>query len=69
MLRMNPTSASPASHFKFWLSGYLACLVLCNALNGGVLDFHPGFAFLKQILSEPFYVPEIETGFHLLYQL
>jgi tetratricopeptide (TPR) repeat protein len=33
------------------------------------LEFRLGFVFLKQILTEPLHVPEIEAGFHLLYQL
>ena len=66
---MKPAFTAPPSHYRFSLCGYLVCLLLFNALNASVLDFRPGFASLKQILTEPLRVPEIETGFHLLYQL
>lgn len=54
---------------RFWISGYLLCLFLCSTLEASVFDFRTTFASSSQTLTEPWHVPEVDAGFHLLYQL
>ena len=47
----------------------LICLLLCTALMAGVLDVRAAQAVSGQTLTEVLHVPELEAGFHLLYEL
>jgi tetratricopeptide (TPR) repeat protein len=53
------------------LRAYLStiCLVLCSALMAGVLDVRAALAASGQSPIEALHVPELEAGFHLLYEL
>jgi hypothetical protein len=44
-------------------------LFLCATLVAGVLDVRASLAAPGQTSTEPLYVPELEAGFHLLYEL
>jgi hypothetical protein len=69
LFRMKPTPMAPASINQFLFCGYLLCLVLCNAVRASVFDFRVTFGSSRQTPSVPLHVPELEAGFHLLYQL
>jgi hypothetical protein len=60
---------APASINQLLSCGYLLCLVLCNAVRASVFDFRVTFGSSRQTPSVPLHVPELEAGFHLLYQL
>ena len=47
----------------------LNCLLLCGALMGGVLDARAGMSASGQVAIEALHVPELDAGFHLLYEL
>ena len=47
----------------------LICLLLCSALMAGVLDVRAAPAASGQIPIEALHVPELDAGFHLLYEL
>jgi tetratricopeptide (TPR) repeat protein len=66
---MKPTPISPANPNRFCLCGYLLCLLVCNTLRESVFDFRITLASSRQTPTEPLHVPELEAGFHLLYQL
>src|SRR6202011_494604 len=44
-------------------------LVLCTALAAVVLDVRAALAASGQVAIEPLHVPELDAGFHLLYEL
>jgi len=45
------------------------CSLLCSALAGGLLDVRAAPAASGQNALEALHVPELEAGFHLLYEL
>jgi tetratricopeptide (TPR) repeat protein len=45
------------------------CLLLCSALVAGIFDVRAAQAALGQVAIEPLHVPELDAGFHLLYEL
>ena len=47
----------------------LICLLLCSALMAGVLDVRAAPAASGQVPIEALHVPELDAGFHLLYEL
>jgi hypothetical protein len=47
----------------------LNCLLLCSALMAGVLDVRAALAASGQTPTEVLHVPELDAGFHLLYEL
>ena len=47
----------------------MICLLLCSALMTGVLDVRAAPAVSRQVAIEPLHVPELDAGFHLLYEL
>jgi len=47
----------------------MICLLLCSALMTGVLDVRVAPAVSRQVAIEPLHVPELDAGFHLLYEL
>jgi hypothetical protein len=47
----------------------LVCLLLCSALLAGVVDVRAGLTASGQAAVEALHVPELEAGFHLLYEL
>jgi len=67
LFRMKPASRSCPK--QFCLSLYLLSLFLCGALNSWGSNFGATFAASRQNPNVPVHVPELETGFHFLYQL
>jgi hypothetical protein len=47
----------------------IICLLLCSALAAGVLDVRAALAASGQSSIEALHVPELDAGFHLLYEL
>jgi len=47
----------------------LICSLLCSALMAGVLDVRAALAASGQSSLEALHVPELDAGFHLLYEL
>jgi tetratricopeptide (TPR) repeat protein len=47
----------------------MICLLLCSALIAGVFDVRTALAASRQTPTEVLHVPELDTGFHLLYEL
>ena len=47
----------------------LISLLLCSALMAGVLDVRVALAASGQVPIEALHVPELDAGFHLLYEL
>jgi hypothetical protein len=47
----------------------LVCLVLCSALMTGGMDVRAASASSRQTSIQALHVPELEAGFHLLYEL
>jgi hypothetical protein len=47
----------------------LICSLLCSALMAGVLDVRAALAAPGQTPTEVLHVPELDAGFHLLYEL
>ncbi len=47
----------------------LICLLLCGALMAGILDARAAQETSGQVAIEPLQVPELDAGFHLLYEL
>ena len=45
------------------------CLLLCITLVPGLLDVRAGLTASGQVAIEPLHVPELDVGFHLLYEL
>jgi tetratricopeptide (TPR) repeat protein len=45
------------------------CLLLCSAMMAGVIDVGTALAASEQIPTEALHVPELDAGFHLLYEL
>lgn len=66
---MKSTGAASAGPNRFRLYGCLFCLLLSNTPKASGFDFRMAFASSGQTPTEPLHVPELETGFHLLYQL
>ncbi len=61
------TSASKIERLS--LPRSLVCSLLCSALLVGVLDVRSALPTSRQTPAEPLNVPELEAGFHLLYEL
>jgi tetratricopeptide (TPR) repeat protein len=51
------------------LTRSLVCWFLCSALMLGAFDVQPALLASQQTPSEPLNVPELDAGFHLLYDL
>ena len=66
---MKLTRISARSAKRFSLTGSPICLLLCCALVVGVLDVRATLPASGQTPSEPLHVPELEAGFHLLYEM
>jgi len=66
---MKPTAVSRSCPQRSCLDRYLLSLFLCSALNSWGSNCRATFAAPRQTLTEPLHVPELEAGFHLLYQL
>ena len=47
----------------------LVCSLLCGALMMGVFNVQSALPTSQQTPTEPLHVPELDTGFHLLYEL
>jgi hypothetical protein len=54
---------------RFSLIRLLLCSLLCSALMTGVLDVRAALAASRQTPIEALHVPELDAGFHLLYEL
>jgi hypothetical protein len=54
---------------RFCLRRYFLCLLLCCTLKAWVFDSDVTFAASRQTPADALHVPELEAGFHLLYQL
>jgi hypothetical protein len=67
--RMRPTRLSATSSKRLSLPRSVACSLLCGALMMGVLDIRPVLAVSRQTPAEPLNVPELDAGFHFLYEL
>lgn len=60
----------PANKYKrLSLPRSLICSLLCSALMAGGLDVRATLAATRQTPIEALHVPELEAGFHLLYEL
>jgi tetratricopeptide (TPR) repeat protein len=66
---MKPTRKSVSSTERFSLTRSFICSLLCSALVAGVLDVRATPAASGQVAIEVLHVPELEAGFHLLYEL
>ncbi len=66
---MKPTCQSASSTKRFLPALSLICSLLCTALMAGVLDVQSSLLVSGQTSTEALHVPELDTGFHLLYQL
>ena len=47
----------------------LICSLLCTALMAGILDVRAALAAPRLVHIDPLHVPELDAGFHLLYEL
>ena len=54
---------------RFSLIRLLLCSLLCSALLAGVLDVQSALASSGQTPPRALHVPELDAGFHLLYEL
>ncbi len=50
-------------------TGFLVCSLLCSALVAGALDVRAAQAASGQAPTKGLHVPELDVGFHLLYEL
>jgi hypothetical protein len=66
---MTPTRISASHTIKFSLPRLLICSLLCGALISCGLDVRAAPAASGQIPIEALHVPELDAGFHLLYEL
>jgi len=66
---MKPTRISASSTKRLSLTRCLICLLLCSALVAGVFDVRALPAASIQTPIVALHVPELEAGFHLLYEL
>jgi|SRR5580704_7070124 hypothetical protein len=66
-MKLTLTSASKIERLS--LPRSLVCSLLCSALLVGVLDVRSALPTSRQTPAEPLNVPELEAGFHLLYEL
>jgi hypothetical protein len=66
---MKPTRISASSTKRFSLIRSLICSLLCSALTAGFLDIRAASAASGQSPIEALHVPELDAGFHLLYEL
>ena len=66
---MKAKPSSPSSTKRFCLRRYLLCLLLFNTLKACAFDSHVTLATSRQSPTESLHVPELESGFHLLYEL
>ena len=67
-LRMKPTRIFAPGSKSFPLIRIILCLLSCNALVAKVPDVRAALAASGQTPIEPLHVPELEAGFHLLYE-
>ena len=68
-LRMKPARISASSTQRVSLTRSLLCSLLCSALAAGVFDVRAVPAASIQTPIEALRVPELDAGFHLLYEL
>jgi hypothetical protein len=66
---MKSTLTSASKIERLSLPRSLVCSLLCSALLVGVLDVGSALPTSRQTPAEPLNVPELEAGFHLLYEL
>jgi len=67
---MKPTGPSASNTKRLSLPRSLVCSLLCAALMIGVFfNVQPALPASQQNLAEPLHVPELDAGFHLLYEL
>ncbi len=66
---MKPMRPSASSTERLSLSRSLACSLLCSALILGAFDLQLALLASQQTPTEPLNVPELDAGFHLLYEL
>ena len=66
---MKLTRISARSAKRFSLTGSPICLLLCCALVAVVTDVQNVLAASGQTPTEPLHVPELDAGFHFLYEL
>src|SRR6266446_5557726 len=60
---------SASKNMRLSLTRSCLCWLLCSALVAGVLDVRAALAASGQNLLEALHLPELEAGFHLLYEL
>jgi hypothetical protein len=66
---MKPMRTFATSTERLLLPRSLACSLLCSTLMIGILAVRPALPTSQQTPSEPLNVPELDAGFHLLYEL
>jgi tetratricopeptide (TPR) repeat protein len=66
---MKSTRTFPSSTKELSLTRSFICSLLCSALVAGALDVRATLAASGQVAIEVLHVPELEAGFHLLYEL
>ncbi len=66
---MNPKRIFATRTKCYSLSRSLVCSLLCTTLMAGILDGRATLAASGQTPTEPLHVPELDAGFHLLYEL
>jgi len=60
---------SASKNKRLWLPRSLICSLLCSVLMAGVLDVRAALAASGQTPIEALHVPELDAGFHFLYEL
>jgi len=66
---MKPMRPSANNTERLSLPRSLVCSLLCGALMMGVFNVQSALPTSQQTPTEPLHVPELEAGFHLLYEL
>jgi hypothetical protein len=69
LLRMEPTRISTSSTKRISLIRSLICLPLCGALMAGGLEVRAALTESGQTPTEVLHTPQLEAGFHFLYEL
>ena len=66
---MKPTRRFATSTKRLLLPGSFVCSLLCSTLMMGVFAARPALPTSQQTPSGPLNVPELDAGFHFLYEL
>ncbi len=66
---MKPMRPSASSTERLSLPRSFVCSLLCSVLVIGVFAIRPALPASQQTPSEPLNVPELDAGFHFLYEL